>query len=179
MNNDYLIHFGTKEHSGRFPWGSGKRPFQRLPGKNKVTYKKASELSDDELAQFNKRRKLEKVYKDNVKQLEGPDKLETAESLSRMTDNVVTNVTSQVNKLYNDKHRQDKSQIDLSSVSDEDLRRIVNRMNLEQQYRNLSPTYVSKGEVAVKEGLAAIGALSSLTASGLGIALAIKKLRGA
>lgn len=27
---DEIYHFGTKEHSGRYPWGSGDRPKQRL-----------------------------------------------------------------------------------------------------------------------------------------------------
>ncbi len=29
MDNE-LYHFGTKGHSGRYPWGSGGRPYQRL-----------------------------------------------------------------------------------------------------------------------------------------------------
>lgn len=31
-NGNELYHFGTREHSGRYPWGSGSRPFQRLEG---------------------------------------------------------------------------------------------------------------------------------------------------
>lgn len=27
--SDYLKHYGTKRHSGRYPWGSGKNPYQR------------------------------------------------------------------------------------------------------------------------------------------------------
>lgn len=30
MDNDILMHYGTKEHSGRYPWGSGENPYQRL-----------------------------------------------------------------------------------------------------------------------------------------------------
>ena len=28
--NDWLAHYGTKTHSGRYPWGSGENPYQRL-----------------------------------------------------------------------------------------------------------------------------------------------------
>ncbi len=28
-NEDYLMHYGTKRHSGRYPWGSGDNPYQR------------------------------------------------------------------------------------------------------------------------------------------------------
>ena len=26
--DDYIMHYGTKRHSGRYPWGSGERPYQ-------------------------------------------------------------------------------------------------------------------------------------------------------
>lgn len=29
-----LLHFGIKQRSGRYPWGSGDRPYQRLEGQN-------------------------------------------------------------------------------------------------------------------------------------------------
>ena len=28
MQHDYILHYGTKRHSGRYPWGSGKHPYQ-------------------------------------------------------------------------------------------------------------------------------------------------------
>lgn len=28
MNHDYILHYGTKRHSGRYPWGSGEHPYQ-------------------------------------------------------------------------------------------------------------------------------------------------------
>lgn len=31
MNTDGLIHYGTPRHSGRYPWGSGKKPYQNTP----------------------------------------------------------------------------------------------------------------------------------------------------
>lgn len=30
MADEYLMHYGTKRHSGRYPWGSGENPYQRL-----------------------------------------------------------------------------------------------------------------------------------------------------
>ena len=29
VNNDILMHYGIKRRSGRYPWGSGDKPFQR------------------------------------------------------------------------------------------------------------------------------------------------------
>ena len=30
-SEEYLAHFGTKRHSGRYPWGTGDRPYQDDP----------------------------------------------------------------------------------------------------------------------------------------------------
>jgi len=32
MEEEYLEHYGTKRHSGRYPWGSGEIPYQHEPG---------------------------------------------------------------------------------------------------------------------------------------------------
>lgn len=32
MEDEYLAHYGTKRHSGRYPWGSGEVPYQHEPG---------------------------------------------------------------------------------------------------------------------------------------------------
>lgn len=46
MKLGYLVHYGTPRHSGRYPWGSGKRPKQRLEqSKNEETIIKASKLN--------------------------------------------------------------------------------------------------------------------------------------
>ena len=34
-SNGYLAHYGTKKHSGRYPWGSGERPYQSGGGPSK------------------------------------------------------------------------------------------------------------------------------------------------
>lgn len=45
-----LYHIGVKERSGRRPWGSGERPFQRLGGKKrKDISSKAKELTPEEI----------------------------------------------------------------------------------------------------------------------------------
>ena len=45
-NYNYLIHYGIPRHSGRYPWGSGKRPYQddNIAFKNK----KSRSLSEEE-----------------------------------------------------------------------------------------------------------------------------------
>ena len=89
MNDNYLEHIGMPRRSGRYPWGSGKRPFQRdsaaakssgstkSSGKSGKTglFKKGktktksseedlSEISSEELQKKISRIQLEKQYRD-------------------------------------------------------------------------------------------------------------------
>lgn len=77
MENE-LYHVGTKMHSGRYPYGSGDRPYQREGGikkyhkkakKNeKQDYKSVKSLTDQELWDRINRLNLEKKYTDAVQQ---------------------------------------------------------------------------------------------------------------
>jgi hypothetical protein len=67
---------------------------------------------------------------------------------------------------------------DLSSLTDDELKAKINRMNLEQQYSNLSASKVSKGQVYAKSTLEVAGSVLAVGSSALGIALAVKQLKG-
>ena len=89
MNDNYLEHYGIPRRSGRYPWGSGSRPFQgdsaaaKSSGKSKSSgesgktglFKKGktktksseedlSEISSEELQKKISRIQLEKQYRD-------------------------------------------------------------------------------------------------------------------
>ena len=66
---------------------------------------------------------------------------------------------------------------DLSSMSDQELRERVNRMNMEQQYSMLSANKTSKGQAYAASTLEVAGSALAITSSALGIALAIKQLK--
>lgn len=72
--------------------------------------------------------------------------------------------------------------LDLSKMSDKELRDQINRKLLEQQYSKLfadtSPEQVSKGRTIVKDTLEVAGSVLAIAGSSLSIALAIKELRG-
>ena len=48
--NDYLAHYGTKFHSGRYPYGSGDDPYQHDDFRSIVKKLRASGMSDTEIA---------------------------------------------------------------------------------------------------------------------------------
>ena len=51
---DYLEHYGTPRHSGRYPWGSGEDPFQHEKFYQSVQQLKREGLTDNEIAdEFN------------------------------------------------------------------------------------------------------------------------------
>lgn len=70
-----------------------------------------------------------------------------------------------------------KKSVDLSKMTDEELRKRINRMNLEQQYSNLTSS-TSKGHAYVDNTLAIAGSALAVTSSALTIALTIKQLKG-
>ena len=49
--NDFLAHYGTPRHSGRYPWGSGENPYQRYANfQGNIERLKAKGLTDTEIA---------------------------------------------------------------------------------------------------------------------------------
>jgi hypothetical protein len=74
--------------------------------------------------------------------------------------------------------RSTKNKEDISKLTDAQLREKVNRMNLEQQYSNLSSSRISNGEAYVQNTMSVVGSALAISSSALGIALAIKQLRG-
>ena len=62
---NYLMHYGTPQHSGRYPYGSGDRPYQHAPGiirrlKGRAAASRAIEYAKD----INQHR-----YNDKIRQI--------------------------------------------------------------------------------------------------------------
>lgn len=86
--------------------------------------------------------------------------------------------TRNLTKSINNVKKQNKS-IDLSNMSDQELRNVINRRLLEKQYNDLMfPETMSKGKKRLDQVLEIGGTSLALASSALGIALAIKQLRG-
>jgi hypothetical protein len=74
--------------------------------------------------------------------------------------------------------RSASSRKDLSSMSDQELKERVNRMNMEQQYSMLSSNNTSKGQTYVKNMLEVAGSVLAIASSAVAIAISIKQLKG-
>lgn len=72
--------------------------------------------------------------------------------------------------------------LDLSKMSDKELRDRINRQLLEQQYNKLfadtSSSEVSKGRAILKGTLDVAGSVLAITGSAVSIAIAVKELKG-
>lgn len=75
--------------------------------------------------------------------------------------------------------KKQKPRMDLSSMSDQEMRNRINRELLERQYNDMfAPEKVSKGKKYALKTLDVAGTVLGIGSSALGIALAIKELKG-
>lgn len=122
--------------------------------------------------------------KDNRAIIDGPDpKRWVSEDLDRSKQVVDahSDLVKELKKLeQTTTPKSAPKKLDLTEMSDKELRDRINRELLEQQYNKLfadtSPQQVSKGRAILQDTLDVAGSVLAITGSVLSIALAIKKL---
>jgi hypothetical protein len=89
-------------------------------------------------------------------------------------------MASKLKKLNDDSMRNRKVKpMDLSNMSDKEMRDQINRAMLERQYNDMfNPAKTSKGREYTSQVLETAGTVLAIGSSALGIALAIKELKG-
>ena len=172
MYNNELMHFGRSKKngapgrgSGRYPLGSGENP--RSP-RNKS-------LTDDEKREYVKSVAADNAYR---KAIINESKTKFAKDIADETGKIVRSLKQQSDDQLRNGTK--KTRLDLSKMSDKEMRDKINRELLERQYNQLfapEVSTVSKGEVAVNKALTIGGTALAATSSALGIALALKQLR--
>lgn len=164
MENNYLQHHGVKG----MRWGV--RRYQNKDGTLTEAGKRRAARDMSELSNTKK-----KQYQPNS------DKW-VKEDLSR-SRKLVDETATLSNKLKtaNDQNlkKQPRTKMDLSEMTDKELRDQINRALLEKQYNDIfNPPTVSAGRQFAGDILENAGTVLAVTSSALGIALAIKELRG-
>jgi hypothetical protein len=107
----------------------------------------------------------------------------TPEQLGRMkntvdsANNIVRN-TGKISTSVGNMKSHKEAEKDVSKMSDEELKAAVKRMNMEQQYRDLKSKQTTSGQTYVRETLEIAGSALAITSSAIGIAVAIKQLKG-
>ena len=173
MNND-LAHHGIKG----MHWGV--RRFQNEDGTLTAAGKQrareaagnqAKSMDDADLRAKVTRMNLEKQYGKLSAEQVPPSQTEKAKKLVDQTNELVR----QTKKLVPDT----KPRLDLSNMSDKELRDKINRELLERQYSDLfsQPTTVSQGQTRMNQILDVAGNVLTIGSTALGIAMAIQNLR--
>lgn len=167
MDNNYLIHYGVLG----MKWGV--RRYQNKDG----TLTPAGKKRYDRDIQTNLSKK-----KDSRIDTSKPDPKrwvkEDIERKKRITDTSSELVKQIQNIEKKTRPRSTKQKMDLSKMTDKEMRDRINRELLEKQYNILFAPNISKGRDFVKKTLDVAGTALTLTGSSLAIALAIKELKG-
>lgn len=104
---------------------------------------------------------------------------EDMERTKRLTDSSNTMVNQLRSANEKSIKNRPKATMDLSSMTDKELRDQINRAFLEKQYNDMfAPQKESKGREYASRILDTAGSALAITSSALGVALAIKELRG-
>ena len=93
----------------------------------------------------------------------------------------IVNETRNINNATSKKGQKKAQKQKLSeakTMTDQELRDRVNRLNMEQQYVKMSAEQINAGRSNVNSILNNVGTAISITSSALSIALAIQKLKG-
>lgn len=167
MESPELMHYGVKG----MRWGV--RRYQNADGSLTNAGKKRY---DRDIRENNAKKK------DNRININGPDPNRWVKEdigRSKKVADSASDVVRELNKINNSSRSSRKQKTDVSRLTDQQLRERINRMNLERQYIDMtSPQQVSKGRKYITSFLETAGTAITITSSVLGIALAIKELKG-
>lgn len=102
--------------------------------------------------------------------------MERSKTLANESRNMSGNLKTMVDKSIKNNPKQ---KMDLSNMTDKEMRDQINRAFLEKQYNDMfAPQKSTKGREYAARTLEVAGDVLAVTSSALGIALAIKQLRG-
>lgn len=172
MYRKYLYHGGPG--SGRYPKGSGENP-RAGRGKRRELRRYAPDISDEEKQKTVKEAALDKAYRNVVGKKDRLGKIKNAvDQTNRLVENAQRTNAEQMRRSVH------KEKLDLSKMTDQEMRTKINRALLEQQYTNMfakDVSTVTKGQKAVDNALKVGGTVLTAGSTALSIALMIKELK--
>lgn len=171
MNQNELYHFGVKG----MKWGE--RRYQNKDGSLTVA---GQRRYDRDVAANAKRKKDKRLPEEGLKDPKrwAREDNERTKGLVDATSRL-NNDLKNANREYINRAKNNRPKMDLSNMTDKEMRDQINRAILERQYNDMfAPQKVSKGREFVSDALEIAGSTLAITSSALAIALAIKDLKG-
>lgn len=139
-NEDYLEHFGIKHRSGRYKWGSGERPYQGEggvhTGKVRGNGFTARDSTGFSRAAAKAKYNAYTYAQPNIKQGKGKADKSAFEVTADRTSKALDSASGTIRSFHGLKSSAQDAQnaFKASKMSDEELRKVVQRRNLEEQY---------------------------------------------
>ena len=168
MKETYLQHFGILG----MHWGI--RRYQNPDGSYTEAGKKRYQKEVQRNHQKSKKNRVDDT------DLKDPDRWvkEDLSNAKQVADASRTMTNELKNLEQNTRSKKENPRLDLSNMSDKELRDRINRELLEQQYNNMfNKTDVSRGRENVQQALSLAGSVLGVASSALAIAIAIRELK--
>lgn len=155
---------GTLTELGKRRIGGGKK-------ENKVRYDKKTGRILDEDSVANAERKIDAQIEQDYRSLG------TASSSGANIARTISSMINRFNQSKQQKAREEaKAEIDVSKISDKELRDAINRMSMEKQYKDLKTTDVSTGRATASDVLSVVGDVLAIGSSAASIAYFIYQM---
>ena len=165
MEMNYLEHHGVKG----MKWGV--RRYQNPDGTLTAAGRRRLGLSEDEASKISKEKIHNFAYGQAAADYGNVGKgLGGGSNAARAGSNMAS-------KKANKKRKKIAEAIDVSKMTDQDLQKAVNRMNLEQNYKRLKTGNIQTGHDRVADILDQCGDIMAIGASAASIALAIYTIK--
>lgn len=133
VRQNELYHYGIPKRSGRYPFGSGKNPYQHTGS--------ASSSADEP-------KKSERWFQQTMKNGKDRAPISPAEKTTKEAANAADNVRKLAQTI--DKNKRSKNS-QAKEMSDEELRERIKRLELEQRYNDLSSKDIERGRYTVED----------------------------
>lgn len=169
----WLAHGGPG--SGRYPEGSGDRPYQHGDFSFRRRKRTVRGVTDSPLEGKSKVTSVDK--KDESKKGPTAKDIENFGKKVYDVDKATGALSSNIETIYRYIRNSKKKKNRASGLTDDELRTAINRIQMEQRYNELTSSKKSSGYEKTMAALAIIGSAATIAGTGIKIASGIKKLR--